>query len=696
MIGFDLLTASLGLAASALTAALLLPLWRRAPVPAYRLAVSILAAALALPLLQAGARALDLPVPHPVRDLARSFTGDASRTLSGPAAEPLELWLTPEELEGLALDTSALPERPLPAAAAGLADVPWERVLVALWAAGALWALGRTLLRLRATHRLFAAATPVRDAALLATWERARGGSRIGARTRLFESHQVRTPACSGLVRPVIVLPAEAGLERRPELLACVLTHELVHLERRDPWVMVGEELLRAAFWFHPAAWWLVARLGALRELSCDSLVVRRTGSAKRYASALVEYASWMQRPAAPATWAAVVPWSESRGHLTRRIEMLLQSKNSPRSGRVAASAAVGVLMTFLWSGQLALATSSCAGAPAEHDHPHGHAAAEAHTVHTAHNAHDAGEHEVHVVKHDGKRIVLETKGEGKEPVVWRVHGDDRDSVTSESHVVVLQKDGGERTVYTGEDAVRWLAENDAKVNVHHLEGKGTKQRWIEEIQGAWRDADGDHEVFVFGGSAAAAGKSKSKSWSWSSTDSDDAAEGDQRFEVIVGGQDGTHVKRLHGAQSKTFFHGESKGEGGPQRMRVLLRSGDDENERWIEIDGKELRIDGKRLQLDGKKFELDFSKGSKGDLRFGGDDEAFSGKAHNVFPHGELPELDKVFERESKAGSDLDQLRRELEETRAALEQQREMLEKLKRELEKQREARHTTDWAR
>lgn len=639
MIGFDLLTASIGLAVTALAAALLLPLWRRAPVPAYRLAVSVLAAALALPLLQAGARALDLPVPHPVRDLARSLAAPATE-LEPPAAEPLELWLTPEEAEDLVLDEvllasvdpSVLPAPPADVAppavepTPAIASLPWGRIALGLWAAGALWALGRTLLRLRATRRLFADAEPVTDPAVLAVWDAVRADSRVGARTGLFQSPEVRTPACSGLARPAVVLPAEAGLERRPDLLACVLTHELVHLERRDPWVLVGEELLRATFWFHPAAWWLVARLAALRELSCDCLVVRRTGKRKRYASALVEYASWMQRPAPHATWAAVVPWSESRGHLTRRIEMLLQPQDSARTGRVVAPAAVGVLMTFLWSGQLALATSSCAGTRSEtaHEHPHEHADADGYTVHASH---DGKEHDVKVLRVDGKKVVIETKGGDGEPVVWRSHGDGHDGKTVESHVVVVKKGDGEQTVYTGEDAKKWLAENEVGVEVHALDGTHGEHDVVKEIKQAWRQAEGggEHEVIVIGGAdakAKAKAKSKAKAdvWSWTTA----AGKGDHHdgdvdvdVEVIVSGIHGQHAKE--GKVRSSWSH-EGQSDGGQKRVRVLLHDGEGK-EHWLEVGGenKELIFDGKRLEL-GDEGGLRFSK--KGNVWVGKHDQ--------------------------------------------------------------------------
>ena len=42
-----------------------------------------------------------------------------------------------------------------------------------------------------------------------------------------------------------------------PEIQRAVLVHELLHVQRRDWAWVIGEEVLRAVLWFHPAIWWL-------------------------------------------------------------------------------------------------------------------------------------------------------------------------------------------------------------------------------------------------------------------------------------------------------------------------------------------------------------------------------------------------------------------------------------------------------
>lgn len=46
-------------------------------------------------------------------------------------------------------------------------------------------------------------------------------------------------------------------------MIAC---HELLHVARQDWLFVVAEELIRAAFWFHPAVWFLLDRIHLHRE----------------------------------------------------------------------------------------------------------------------------------------------------------------------------------------------------------------------------------------------------------------------------------------------------------------------------------------------------------------------------------------------------------------------------------------------
>ncbi len=381
----NLVLGSTGLLLSTLVASFVLRAWQRRPVAAYRLSVAVLAAGLILPAAQIVARYLGTPLAHPVAawvdGLRAGEPQSPTASTAVPAVEALDRDESPSAGVGPALLALLLlgqeagreviaPDHPAGAPAAQ-GQWRWTSVLACLYALGLLASLAMTARRLHGARVLLRSSRAVTAPRTLAVWREVAARSPVGSRARLVESPLLRAPACFGLGRPVVVLPSPDALEQRPEMLACVITHELVHLERRDAWVQLGEELLRALFWFHPAAWWLIARLERLREVSCDLLVVRRTGKRRRYAAALVEYAAWMQAGALgtgqrTGQAAAVLPWSASKGQLARRIEMLL--KNEPSSSpvaRFAAPTAVGILFSFLWSGQLALAASSAPGAKA-------------------------------------------------------------------------------------------------------------------------------------------------------------------------------------------------------------------------------------------------------------------------------------------------------------------------------------------
>ena len=232
------------------------------------------------------------------------------------------------------------------------------RILLGIYLAGFLLRLARTGLRLRRTHGLLRHARRVTDTTVLSTWESLRAHSPLAGQATLLASPDIAAPMCFGLCRPAVLLPEAVSPALSQRVLSCVLLHELVHLERRDTWIMLGQELLGALFWFHPAAAWLSDQLDNLREQSCDLMVVRRTGRAKRYASALLEYATWMGRSGPePVSATSLVPWTTTNTQLARRIEMLI-SKNTPQRTMRASLFAAATALAALFGGQVALAAS--------------------------------------------------------------------------------------------------------------------------------------------------------------------------------------------------------------------------------------------------------------------------------------------------------------------------------------------------
>jgi TonB family protein len=164
---------------------------------------------------------------------------------------------------------------------------------------------------------------------------------RLGVSADVRVSQDVAGPVTFGLWHPVVLLPAGAGVD---EAVAC---HELLHVRRRDWAWIVAEECVRSVLWFHPAAWWLVARIQLTREEVVDREVVEITRSREQYLEALLAMA---------AVRAGVFPIPASlflrRRHLRRRVAALMKEVAMSRLRVSTSTAALAAVVTAtVWMG---------------------------------------------------------------------------------------------------------------------------------------------------------------------------------------------------------------------------------------------------------------------------------------------------------------------------------------------------------
>lgn len=199
--------------------------------------------------------------------------------------------------------------RALPLDVANAHTVDWHTSAVLIWLAGivvtlllAAFAQSRYRIHLRG-------ATPVADVSL--RWPVLRAlGVNVG-------------PALVGAWRVRIVLPADFECRYDATERVLILAHEAMHARRRDGWWCFLAQVLVAAFWFHPLAWFALSALRRDQELACDAAVLREHGNQRRsYANAMLKTQS--------AAFALPVgcPWS-TRHPITERIAMLKQNPPS-------------------------------------------------------------------------------------------------------------------------------------------------------------------------------------------------------------------------------------------------------------------------------------------------------------------------------------------------------------------------------
>jgi beta-lactamase regulating signal transducer with metallopeptidase domain len=147
-------------------------------------------------------------------------------------------------------------------------------------------------------------------------------------------------PALVGAWRPCIVVPWDFDDRYDAAERKLILAHEAMHARRDDGWWCLVAQIVRAAFWFHPLAWWALPALRRDQELACDAGVLREhRGGRRSYANAMLK--------TQPAAFPLPVGCAWSPRHpLVERIAMLKQVQPGPvrRAGGVVLAGVVILL----------------------------------------------------------------------------------------------------------------------------------------------------------------------------------------------------------------------------------------------------------------------------------------------------------------------------------------------------------------
>jgi len=120
----------------------------------------------------------------------------------------------------------------------------------------------------------------------------------ISKPVRYLSSFRVGSPFTAGWWRPVVLFPATLLAELNEPELRTIIAHELAHVKRHDFLVNLAQTLVCILFFYHPAVWWMSARIEDEREHCCDDLAVKVTGERVGYARTLIQL---KEREAGPA-----------------------------------------------------------------------------------------------------------------------------------------------------------------------------------------------------------------------------------------------------------------------------------------------------------------------------------------------------------------------------------------------------------
>jgi beta-lactamase regulating signal transducer with metallopeptidase domain len=265
------------------------------------------------------------------------------RSEVAPTPAPVSTSIPNELVEAGPFAPTAMPPRlahPAPsstiAAPAAGSSFSLLAILLTVWTLGVVAVLARLGLGLARARRL------VRLARFVETLDV------DGRPVEVRVSAAIETPAVTGLLVPVVLLPCDAEMwtaERR----RIVLAHELAHIRNGDFLASVIAQLAVAIHWFNPLAWLAARRLRIERELAADDRVLDHAGvPASSYAEHLLAIATSQPVPAGALAMAEA-----------SQVEVRIRALLAPRTRR-----SLGRSRFVLGAAALALATVVACATP--------------------------------------------------------------------------------------------------------------------------------------------------------------------------------------------------------------------------------------------------------------------------------------------------------------------------------------------
>ncbi|MCC6589613.1 MAG: TonB family protein [Bryobacterales bacterium] len=232
-----------------------------------------MATLLLLPLLSVSLPKWDLPGSETLFSMKTAAVGVAERPAQSVSTAPVE-----ERLRATQPNAAMMPR------------VDWTKWVWVLWAIGTAVLSCRVLLAWMSLRRMRRNAWPV--------------GTLDGV--PVLESGDAALPITVGVLRPAIIMPAEAAdwSQERREL---VLAHELAHVRRGDVPIQGLANIALCLYWWNPLMWRAWRALISERERAADDAVLRAGVNASAYAGHLLEIARAFRNAASPAiAWSAV------------------------------------------------------------------------------------------------------------------------------------------------------------------------------------------------------------------------------------------------------------------------------------------------------------------------------------------------------------------------------------------------------
>ncbi|QDT76636.1 Regulatory protein BlaR1 [Gimesia maris] len=204
---------------------------------------------------------------------------------------------------------------------------PW---IVACYVAGVALMLFRLLISSIRVQRLGATAERIAAGPLVNSLRHLAQKWSLKVVPVLARSEQIIVPRVTGILRPMILLPASAISGLATDELELILAHELAHIRRFDLWVNLLQRFTEALLFFNPALWYLSHRISMLREYCCDEMTCQLKldststfESRVNYATALLHVAELAKRSMSSNDLTTLAASGKSPSEIRRRVARL-------------------------------------------------------------------------------------------------------------------------------------------------------------------------------------------------------------------------------------------------------------------------------------------------------------------------------------------------------------------------------------
>lgn len=147
--------------------------------------------------------------------------------------------------------------------------------------------------------------------------------AQISQHVYLFESTLAKIPMTIGYFEAVILLPMGLATGLSVKELEAVLAHELAHIQRADYLVNILQTLVEIVFFFHPAIWYISAKIREERENCCDDLAMEMVGNKIHLAKALTNVELFKQRES------LAMAFGGNKQNLLSRVQRILGVNSS-------------------------------------------------------------------------------------------------------------------------------------------------------------------------------------------------------------------------------------------------------------------------------------------------------------------------------------------------------------------------------